>query len=217
MGPDPLEQSYGLDIEPGLVDGDSEIPSGPGMYPFPDKKTNKPYSDPLTEEPDNNQDNMLPGDEFIDDFRSVDDFDISPEEKETFDQQLQDQVEPEESFSIFGAIKNVFMRLGTKFGYIKKSSTPDTVVHDGRGAEHYYEFQCMTADDQPIMINNQPVMVSEPQDCHQYYSKGQEEGHASQLDPPNIYMESARTVFKSKDSGVPYHLTPCSPILLFRN
>eukprot|EP00092_Neocalanus_flemingeri_P032916 GFUD01035798.1.p1 GENE.GFUD01035798.1~~GFUD01035798.1.p1 ORF type:complete len:1214 (-),score=439.26 GFUD01035798.1:620-4261(-) len=184
------------------VENDEKILPGDHLYPFPDKKTNNPTIDPLTGEPDINQEEMLPGDLFIDDLRSVNDFNIAPEQKDNFNQQLQEPVEQEESFSIFGAIKNVFTRLGTKFGYIKKSPIPDPVVHHGPGTEEYYEFQCMTADDQPIMIDNQPVMVSEPQDCHQYYIIGQAEGHASHLDPPDIYMESARTAFKSDDQDL---------------
>eukprot|EP00092_Neocalanus_flemingeri_P004682 GFUD01005046.1.p1 GENE.GFUD01005046.1~~GFUD01005046.1.p1 ORF type:complete len:981 (-),score=378.58 GFUD01005046.1:1508-4450(-) len=226
---DPFEESFGMDpgdggIEsgPGFypfpdkktneptidsltgepVENDEKILPGDHLYPFPDKKTNNPTTDPLTGEPDINQEEMLPGDLFIDDLRSVNDFNIAPEQKDNFNQQLQEPVEQEESFSIFGAIKNVFTRLGTKFGYIKKSPIPDPVVHHGPGTEEYYEFQCMTADDQPIMIDNQPVMVSEPQDCHQYYIKGQAEGHASHLDPPDIYMESARTAFKSDDQDL---------------
>eukprot|EP00092_Neocalanus_flemingeri_P001652 GFUD01001762.1.p1 GENE.GFUD01001762.1~~GFUD01001762.1.p1 ORF type:complete len:1286 (-),score=466.67 GFUD01001762.1:638-4495(-) len=226
---DPFEESFGMDpgyggIESGpgfypfpdkkrneptidsltgeSVENDEKILPGDHLYPFPDKKTNNPTIDPLTGEPDINHEEMLPGDLFIDDLRSVNDFNIAPEQKDDFNQQLQEPVEQEESFSIFGAIKNVFTRLGTKFGYIKKSPIPDPVVHHGPGTEEYYEFQCMTADDQPIMIDNQPVMVSEPQDCHQYYIKGQAEGHASQLDPPDIYMESARTAFKSDDQDL---------------
>ena len=197
-----------MEMDHGMIDSVGGID---GMFPFPDNKEDNPTIDSLAGEPENIQENNLPGDEFIDDFRSVNDFDISVEENDKFKQQLQEPVEPAESFSIIGAIKNVFTRLGTKFGYIKKSVNPETVVHDAPGSEVYYEFQCMSADDQPILINGEPVMVSEPHDCHQFFTKGQGEGHASITEPPPIYMESARTAFKSKDKSVLCNLIPLRP------
>ena len=211
LAPDPFEQNLEMGMDPGMIDGGIG-----GMFPFPDKKYGNPAIDSLNGEAENNNENPVPGDEFIDDFRSVNDFDIAPEENDKFSQQLQEPVEPVESFSIIGAIKNVFTRLGTKLGYIKKSPNPDTVVHESAPeSEVYYEFQCMTADDLPILINGQPVMVSEPHDCHQFYTAGQGEGHASHLEPPSIYMESARTVFKSKDKSVACHLIPLVPFTLW--
>merc|ERR1719167_567781 len=143
----------------------------------------------------------LQGDEFIDDFRSINDFNVLPDEHEAFDKQLMEPTDDSEPFSIIGSIKNVFTRLGTKLGYIKKPPKSSNVVHSGVDSEEYYEFQCMTADDQPIMMNGQPVTVIDPQECNNFYSNGQTV-HGSYLDPPTFFMDSARAAFKSDDQDL---------------
>ena len=144
-----------------------------GIYPAQNKKKHNPT--------ENNNVNQLPGGEFID--------------------EPLDSVVEEGSFSILGAIKNVFTRLGTKLGYIKKSPKSDSVVH-ATTLEEYYEFQCMSADDQPILVSGQPVMVSDPHACQQYYTEGQGAGYASVTEPPPVFMDLARGTFKSKDGVV---------------
>jgi len=113
----------------------------------------------------------------------------------------QDPMGQAESFSILGAIKNVLARLGTKLGYIKKSPNSESVV-DATTAEEYYEFQCMTVDDQPILVSGQPVMVRDPHSCQQYYTEGQGAGYASVTEPPAVFMELARGTFKSDDQDL---------------
>ena len=103
-----------------------------------------------------------------------------------------------ESFSFFGSVRNVFTRLGMKFGYLKKPIPHPDVLHDFQEGEEYFEFQCMTVDDLPILVENQPVFVSKPEDCSQYFTKGLPHGHAALKEPPIEFVETAKTVFKSK-------------------
>ena len=103
-----------------------------------------------------------------------------------------------ESSSFFGSIKNMFTRLGMKFGYLRKPAPHPDVLHDFQEGEEYFEFQCMTADDLPIMVDNQPVFVSQPEDCSQYFTRGLPHGHAALKEPPQEFVETAKTVFKSK-------------------
>ena len=109
-----------------------------------------------------------------------------------------DPIPSSESSTIFGRIKNAFVRLGIKLGYYKKPQPHPDVLHDFHDGEEYYEFTCMTADDQPILVNNEPVTVSQPEECSKYFSSGQSAGHASLLNPPPYFTEVAREKFKSK-------------------
>ena len=109
-----------------------------------------------------------------------------------------DTIPAVESPSFFGTLKNAFVRLGVKFGYYKKPQPHPDVLHDFHDGEEYYEFTCMTADDQPILVNNEPVTVSQPEDCSQYFPSGQSAGHVSSLKPPPYFTEVAKEKFKSK-------------------
>jgi len=109
---------------------------------------------------------------------------------------------PETKFSIFAPIKNMFTRLGLKFGYFKKPTPHPDVLHDFQEEEEYLEFYCMTADDVPIMIDNQPVTVSQPEDCSQYYQAHLPIGYATLMEPPTIFMEEAKKIFKSDDQDL---------------
>ena len=58
-----------------------------------------------------------------------------------------------------------------------------------------YEFQCMNGENSPVLdLDGQPVIVSEPQQCHQYFMD-----FASFADPDSetVFMEEAHIVFKS--------------------
>ena len=102
------------------------------------------------------------------------------------------------SNSPIGFLKNMVYRLGVKFGYYKKPQPHPDVVHDFQEEEEYFEFMCMTADDQPILVDNIPVTVNNPEDCSQYFQADLPKGHATLLEPPKVFMDSARTIFKSK-------------------
>ena len=186
LAPDPFEQSLEMGLDQGMEDSVGGLD---GIYPVQNKKKYKPT--PV--ETENNNVNQMSGGEFI----------HEPLENE------------EGSFSILGAIKNVFTRLGTKLGYIRKSPNSKSVVH-GTTLEEYYEFQCMTADDQPILVSGQPVMVSDPHACQQYYTEGQGAGYASVTEPPPVFMELARGTFKSKDVVILRALNPgYHPIVIY--
>ena len=105
------------------------------------------------------------GDEFLDDFKSVTDFDAVPENQESFRDQLQTPTEDPAGFSLLGSVKGLFIRLGEKLGYMKKPREAAPAPPGSSG----FQFQCMTADDKPIMVEGTPVMVSEPGECHRYY------------------------------------------------
>ena len=115
---------------------------------------------------------------------------------------LQRQTIPSDTSSLFGTLKNAFVRLGVKFGYYKKPQPHPDVLHDFHDSEEYYEFTCMTADGQPILVNNEPVTVGQPEDCYKYFFLGQSVGHASNLQPPPYFTEVAREKFKSKSKFV---------------
>ena len=112
---------------------------------------------------------------------------------------LQRQTIPSDTSSLFGTLKNAFVRLGVKFGYYKNSQPHPDVLHDFHDSEEYYEFTCMTADSQPILVNDEPVTVIQPEDCYKYFSPGQSAGH---LQPPPYFTEVAREKFKSKSKFV---------------
>ena len=101
--------------------------------------------------------------------------------------------------SLYGTLKNAFVQLGVKFGYYKNSQPHPDVLHDFHDSEEYYEFTCMTADSQPILVNDEPVTVIQPEDCYKYFSPGQSAGH---LQPPPYFTEVAREKFKSKSKFV---------------
>ena len=84
-----------------------------------------------------------------------------------------------------------------KFGYLKKPQPHPDVLHDFQDGEEYFEFQCMNADDLPIMVENRPVTVSQPEDCSKYFTTGQPAGHATLMSPPEAFTDVARKVFKS--------------------
>ena len=121
-----------------------------------------------------------------------------------------DTISSTESSSFLETIKSVFVRLGVKFGYYKKPQPHPDVLHDFHDGEEYYEFTCMTADDLPILVNNEPVTVSQPEDCSKYFATGEPEGHASLMEPPLIFTEVAREKFKSNSLRFSYvfELTP---------
>lgn len=107
-----------------------------------------------------------------------------------------------ESSSYFVTLKNAIVRLGVKFGYYKKPQPHPDVLHDFHDGEEYYEFTCMTADDQPILVNNDPVTVSQPEDCSKYFPAGESAGHASSLQPPPYFTDVAKEIFKSDDQDL---------------
>ena len=104
-----------------------------------------------------------------------------------------------ESGSVLSFLRNSVRRLGLKLGYIKKAEPHPDVLHDfqDEDVDLYHEYQCMTADDQPILINNQPVTVSQPEDCQQFFAQSQTEGYASVMEPPVEFVLAAKTLYKS--------------------
>ena len=170
-----------MGLDQGMVDSVGGVD---GIYPV----QNKDKYNSRAGESENSNVNKLSGEEFLDE-------PLNPV----------DSVVEEESFSILGSIKNVFTRLGTKLGYIKKSANSKSDVNSAT-LEEYYEFQCMTADDQPILVSGQPVMVRDPHTCQQYYTEAQSAGYASVTEPPSVFMELARGTFKSKDGVIVFPL-----------
>ena len=100
----------------------------------------------------------------------------------------------EEPFSLISTIKNIFFRLGRKFGYVKKVSENTREANIQSSPEQ--KFQCMTAADEPILIDKQPVFVLNPQDCQEHFIDGT--GQHETSEPPQIFIEAARETFKSK-------------------
>ena len=100
LSADPFEQSIDSGLDPGM-DGIGGIG---GMSSFPDREMNHPDVDPLTGEIRNGRMDNLQGDEFIDDFRSINDFNVLPDEHEAFDKQLMEPTDDSEPFSIIGSI-----------------------------------------------------------------------------------------------------------------
>ena len=112
------------------------------------------------------------GDEFLDDFKSVEHFDVGPDNQQEFQEQLQMPTDDHPAFSLLGSMKNMVRRLGEKFGYIKKSGNllPEAQsLPSGEAGEMHFMFQCMTLDDKPIVVDGKPVMVSEPESCHEFF------------------------------------------------
>ena len=67
----------------------------------------------------------------------------------------------------------------------------------------------MTAEDKPILVDGQPVMVVDPGDCHQYYLQHldptigwveQPGGYPAPIvePPPPVFLEAAKMRFQSK-------------------
>ena len=106
-----------------------------------------------------------------------------------------------DSSSLLQRFKNVFTRLGVKLGYLRKPQPHPHVLHDFQDGDEFYEFQCMTAEGQPVLVDGHPVSVHQPEDCSQYFVQGQSQGHATLMDPPQAYVEAAKAVFKSKLCG----------------
>merc|ERR1719317_1473725 len=177
LAPDPFEQSLEMGLDQGIVDSVGGVD---GIYPV----QNEEKYNSRAGGSENSNVNELSGEEFLDE-------PLNPV----------DSVVEEESFSILGSIRNVFTRLGTKLGYIRKSVNSKSDVNSAT-LEEYYEFQCMTADDQPILVSGQPVMVRDPHSCQQYYTEGQGAGYASLTEPPSVFMELARGTFKSDDQDL---------------
>merc|ERR1719228_1297886 len=65
------------------------------------------------------------GDEFLDDFKSVNDFEDPPQNQEEFNDRLMMEAIDPTPFSLFASIKNSLTRLGQKFGYLKKNQGQD--------------------------------------------------------------------------------------------
>ena len=109
--------------------------------------------------------------------------------------------ETSESGSVLSFLRNSVRRLGLKLGYIKKADPHPDVLHDfqDEDVDLYHEYQCMTADDQPILVNNVPVTVHQPEDCQQYFAQDQTEGYASIMEPPVEFVLAAKTLYKSND------------------
>ena len=155
------------------------------------------------------------GDEFLDDFKSVSDFDAVPENKEGFKGQLLTPTEDQAGFYLLGSVKRLFTRLGEKLGYMKKPHEKAAAPPGSSG----FEFQCMTADDKPIMVEGMPVTVSEPGECHRYYLALMDPTGNAELDaeldgtrsarapiapglqaqppPPQAFLDAAKKKFQS--------------------
>ena len=103
------------------------------------------------------------------------------------------------SGSVFSFLKNSLRRLGVKFGYMRKVEPHPDVVHDfqDENLDLYPEYQCMSSDDQPVLINGLPVTVNQPQDCQKFFTGGQANGYASVMEPPVEFVLAARNIIRS--------------------
>ena len=152
----------------------------------------------------------------MDDFKSINDFEDLPQNQEEFNDRLMMEAIDPTPFSLFGSIKNALTRLGRKFGYLKKSQqdqdfagTDHESLPGSSGSDPGFAFQCMTAEDKPILVDGQPVMVVDPGDCHQYYLQHldptigwveQPGGYPAPIvePPPPVFLEAAKMRFQSK-------------------
>merc|ERR1719447_2454121 len=130
---------------------------------------------------------------------------------------MMEEIDPT-PFSLFGSIKSALTRLGQKFGYVKKSQQGQEVAgtdpgsSPGSGFEQGFAFQCMAADDKPILVNGEPVMVVAPGDCHQYYLQdldptlgwSEPGGYPAPIvePPPSVFLEAAKMRFRSDDQDL---------------
>ena len=78
----------------------------------------------------------------------------------------------------------------------EQTSTPNSEPKSNPGQTsdpEHTQFQCMSDTHNPILLEGEPVLVTEPQDCHKYFMD-----FAAFADPQLVFMEEARAVFKSK-------------------
>ena len=142
------------------------------------------------------------GDEFLDDFKDVQFFDVTPENKNQFEEQLQKPSKDSDPLSFLDSMKKMLVRLGEKFGHIRKSSAEPPV---GPTNQEVFQFQCMTADDQPILEDGRPVMVAEPGLCHQYFLATMDPGML--LNKPSIDSTLQMNI-QNMDTSKPAVKTP---------
>ena len=161
----------------------------------------------------------------MDDFKSINDFEDPPQNQEEFNDRLMMEAIDPTPFSLFASIKNSLTRLGQKFGYLKKNQGQDfsgTGPGSAPGSDPGFAFQCMAADDTPILVDGQPVMVVDPGDCHQYYLQNldptiawtESGGYPAPIvePPPPVFLEAAKLRFRSKFCVVlPKWLPPLTP------
>ena len=191
INPDPYEQKFGIDDKAGSI-ADSEINSQGNRNPA-SKNQNFGASGKIGGQGNKNPGSLNLGLDENNGGIPVSSSIVGQEKSNS------DISSYENKFSLFSPIKNMFTRLGLKFGYFKRPTPHPDVLHDFQEEEEYLEFHCMTADDIPIMIDNIPVTVSQPEECSQYYQAHLPRGHASLMEPPSIFMEEAKKIFKSKD------------------
>merc|ERR1719209_2105604 len=155
------------------------------------------------------------GDEFLNDFKSINDFEDPPQNQEEFNDRLMMEAIDPTPFSLFASIKNSLTRLGQKFGYLKKNQGqdfPGAGPGYAPGSDPGFAFQCMAADDTPILVDGQPVMVVDPGDCHQYYLQNldptiawtESGGYPAPIvePPPPVFLEAAKLRFRSDDQDL---------------
>ncbi|XP_023328843.1 calponin homology domain-containing protein DDB_G0272472 isoform X2 [Eurytemora carolleeae] len=76
----------------------------------------------------------------------------------------------------------------------EQTSTPNSEPKSNPGQTsdpEHTQFQCMSDTHNPILLEGEPVLVTEPQDCHKYFMD-----FAAFADPQLVFMEEARAVFK---------------------
>jgi len=194
INPDPYEQKFGIDDKAGSIP-DSDINSQGNRNPA-SKKQNFGASGKIGGQGNKNPGSLNLGLDENNGGIPVSSSIVGQEKSNS------DISSYENKFSLFSPIKNMFTRLGLKFGYFKRPTPHPDVLHDFQEEEEYLEFHCMTADDIPIMIDNIPVTVSQPEECSQYYQAHLPRGHASLMEPPSIFMEEAKKIFKSDDQDL---------------
>lgn len=99
--------------------------------------------------------------------------------------------------SLLGMFNQAFSNLATKFGYLRKPTDSveapagDPAVNVLGDLEDV-EFQCMSDEETPILVDGKPVIVTEPQECHKFFMD-----FAQFADPEEFFFQAAREVFKS--------------------
>lgn len=115
-------------------------------------------------------------------------------------------VEPDSTpagFSLLGMVQHALSNLATKFGYLKRPASiaeapavppavEDLEAVEVLGDIEATEFQCMSDAESPILMDGKPVIVTEPQECHKYFTD-----YARFADPQEFFFTAAREVFKS--------------------